>query len=749
MSSSSVKKILILTANPKNTEKLRLDEEVSQIQEGLRRSQSRDRFEIVSEWAVTPRGLRRAILDHNPHIVHFSGHGAGEEGLALEDTDSGEVKLVRAETLAELFDLFQEQVECVLLNACYSEVQATAIAQHIHYVVGMKQAVGDRAAREFAVGFYDGLGAGRSIEFSYKLGCNAIAMEGIPENLTPVLKRQSDIVSQLKINSSLAEAPSTPKQVSVSRAESSAMATPEAVDLFFSYSHKDEELRDELALHLSMLKRQGVINAWHDREITAGTEWAGEIDQKMDSARVILLLISANFLASDYCYDIELKRAMERHQAGEAQVIPIILKPVDWRGALFGKLQALPKNAKPVTTWENRDEAFLNIAEGIRKAINLLRVPQRLEPRRDLQPKPSLEPLQPPPAPDNIPTETGSDWDDPSGSVPIGSPLYIERPPIEEDCYRAIANLGALILIKAPRQMGKTSLMARVMHYGETQLHYRTVKLYFQEADNEVFANLEVFLQWFCSSVTYELNLEDKVQDYWKGVLGNKQKCTNYFQRYLLAQLEGPLVLGLDEVDRLFGHFEIAEGFFSLLRAWHERSKTEPIWQKLRLVLVHSQEVYISLNVNQSPFNVGQTVKLSEFNRAQIQDLVQRHGLYWSEVELDRLMDMVDGHPFLLRKALYLIARGQYTLEEFLVLAPTQEGPYGGHLSHHLANLNNDPKLRAALKRVVMSDRPVELELDYQFKLCSMGLAAVKGNAVVPLCNLYRIYFRNRLREVA
>lgn len=745
MSSSSVKKILILTANPKNTEKLRLDKEVSQIQEGLRRSQIRDLFDIVSEWAVTPRALRRAILDHSPHIVHFSGHGSGEEGLALEDNDTGEAKLVNADTLAKLFELFQDQVECVLLNACYSDVQATAIAQHIHYVVGMNQAVGDRAAREFAVGFYDGLGAGRSIEFSYKLGCNAIAMEGIPENLTPVLKQQTDIISQPMLKPSFSEAPPAPKQVSASRPEATSTAMAEPIDIFFSYSHKDEDLRDELAVHLSMLKRQGVIEAWHDREITAGTEWAGEIDQKMDSARVILLLISANFLASDYCYDIELNRAMERHHAGEAQVMPIVLKPVDWSGAPFGKLQALPKNAKPVTTWDNRDEAFLNIAQGIRKAIASIRTLQLVEPKRefiaDLQP----EPRQPPP--DEAPTDPVIEFDDPTGQVPIDSPLYIERPPIEEDCYRAISNLGALLLIKAPRQMGKTSLMSRVTHYGETQQHYRAVKIYFQEADNDVFTSPEIFLQWFCSSITYELNLEDKVQDYWKGVLGNKQKCTNYFQRYLLAQIDGPLVLGLDEVDLLFEYFEIAEGFFSLLRTWHERSKTEPIWQKLRLVLAHSQEVYISLNVNQSPFNVGQTVKLSEFNKAQIQDLVQRHGLCWSDAEVDQLVDMVDGHPFLVRKALYLIASGKLTLEEFLALAPTQQGPYGNHLTHHLSNLNNDPKLKAALKRVVTSDRPVRLEQDQQFKLCSMGLVELEKNEVLPLCNLYRIYFRDRLKD--
>ena len=143
----------------------------------------------------------------------------------------------------------------------------------------------------------------------------------------------------------------------------------EAIEVFFSYSHKDEELRDELATHLAMMKRQKLISAWHDRDIDAGDEWEAEILQHLNSARVILLLISNNFLASDFCYDNELLRAMERHETKEACVIPIIMKPCDWNGAPFGKLQALPKNAKPVTKWDDRDEAFLNVAQGIRSAV--------------------------------------------------------------------------------------------------------------------------------------------------------------------------------------------------------------------------------------------------------------------------------------------------------------------------------------------------------------------------------------------
>ena len=141
-----------------------------------------------------------------------------------------------------------------------------------------------------------------------------------------------------------------------------------AVDVFYSYSHRDEELRDELEKHLTILRRQSVIRDWHDRKIAAGTEWRGRIDERLERAQLILLLISSDFISSDYCYDVELTRAMERHRAGSARVVPVVLRPVYWKGAPFGELQALPTDAKAVTQYANRDEAFTIVAEGIAEA---------------------------------------------------------------------------------------------------------------------------------------------------------------------------------------------------------------------------------------------------------------------------------------------------------------------------------------------------------------------------------------------
>ena len=144
---------------------------------------------------------------------------------------------------------------------------------------------------------------------------------------------------------------------------------PEALRVFVSYSHKDETLREELETHLAPLKRQGLIGVWHDRRIDAGTEWKGTIAKELETADVILMLVSPNFVASDYCYDIEMVRAMERHEAGAARVIPIVVRPVDFHGLPFGRLQALPRDAKPVVTWGSRDEAWLDVARGIRQVV--------------------------------------------------------------------------------------------------------------------------------------------------------------------------------------------------------------------------------------------------------------------------------------------------------------------------------------------------------------------------------------------
>lgn len=200
-------KILFFAANPEGTEKLRFDKEFSKIEDGLQRSKLRDQFQLVPKLAVDSNSLRRALLEENFEIVHYAGHGGGQKGLLLDSQD-GKSKPATAEALCGLLKLFPN-IKCVLLNACYTEVQAKAIVQHIDYVIGMKQAMPDDAAIAFAIGFYDGLGYGKSIDVAFELGCSAVQferdqttrsrkaipvdfekVEPLPDNLFPVLLKK-------------------------------------------------------------------------------------------------------------------------------------------------------------------------------------------------------------------------------------------------------------------------------------------------------------------------------------------------------------------------------------------------------------------------------------------------------------------------------------------------------------------------------------------------------------------------------
>lgn len=186
-----VKKILILSANPEKTGRLRLDKEIREIEEGLKLSERRDQFHIQSKWAVRYKDLRRALWEYKPHIVHFAGHGE-EYGLMVE-SEEGLAVPISSKALSGLFELCSHHVECVILNACYSALQADTIIKHINYVIGMPGKIDDQAAIEFAVGFYDALGAGNTVEKAFKFGCNAVeqVFPDLPKHLLPVLKKRT------------------------------------------------------------------------------------------------------------------------------------------------------------------------------------------------------------------------------------------------------------------------------------------------------------------------------------------------------------------------------------------------------------------------------------------------------------------------------------------------------------------------------------------------------------------------------
>jgi len=181
--------ILFLAADPTNASRLRLGEELREIQERLQLAKLRNQFRLDQRMSVRPADISQALLDVQPQIVHFSGHGTVTGALCFEN-QAGEIHPIEPDALAALFEQFADQVSCVLLNACYSGIQSKAISAHIDYVIGMNQAIGDKAAIAFAIGFYQALGGGRTVEDAYKLGCVQLRLQNIPEHLTPVLNKK-------------------------------------------------------------------------------------------------------------------------------------------------------------------------------------------------------------------------------------------------------------------------------------------------------------------------------------------------------------------------------------------------------------------------------------------------------------------------------------------------------------------------------------------------------------------------------
>ncbi|MBD2358374.1 AAA-like domain-containing protein [Tolypothrix sp. FACHB-123] len=340
----------------------------------------------------------------------------------------------------------------------------------------------------------------------------------------------------------------------------------------------------------------------------------------------------------------------------------------------------------------------------------------------------------------------------PVGLIPLDSNLYVERPPVESRCYEEITRSGALIRIKAPSQMGKTSLMVRILAHAKQQnpTEVRTVALSLQRAERCIFNDLDKFLRWFCASITRKLQLLHKVEDYWSETFGSKSNCTAYFEDCLLPDINGVLVLALDQVEEVFLHPEIADDFFTLLRSWYEEAaygdSGNPLWQNFRLVIVHSTEVYIPLDINKSPFNVGLAIELQTFTPLQVFNLARLYRINLSENELSELMQLVDGHPYLIQQALYHLSQQDLSLKQLIETAATDAGIYSNHLHRHLRSLQEHPQLAAAYGEVIHSSNPVELEQILAFKLHSMGLVKLQGNQVISSCELYRKYFEEALR---
>ncbi len=322
---------------------------------------------------------------------------------------------------------------------------------------------------------------------------------------------------------------------------------------------------------------------------------------------------------------------------------------------------------------------------------------------------------------------------------------YIERSSTEDRCYETISQPGSLLRIKASKRMGKSLLIDRILMEA-TNNNCQSVYLNVLEASEIISSSpnsLNEFLRWFCTMISRQLELTGELNDYWQDDLGSISNCTIYFQECLLPQINSPLVLALDEVDRIFDA-SFADNFLGMLRGWHDKAKSRPLWQKLRLVVAHSTEAYLPLNINHSPFNVGVPIELPEFNSEQIQQLAQQQGVIWDNLQVQQLISLLGGHPYLVQRAIYYLKNEQCLFQEMLEKSHTEEGIYSSHLRAHWLNLQQYPELLEAIKQVVEAHEPVRLETTLAFKLQSLGLVFFEGNNVKPRCNLYARYFQER-----
>jgi hypothetical protein len=311
----------------------------------------------------------------------------------------------------------------------------------------------------------------------------------------------------------------------------------------------------------------------------------------------------------------------------------------------------------------------------------------------------------------------------------------------------AIQRQGVTITIKAPRQMGKSSLLMRLIE-AAVEAGKRVAFLDFQLFDQAALADADTFFRQFCAGLTDQLELANQVDKYWQMPQSRSQRCTHYMSGHLLKQLDSSLVLAMDEVEAVFDA-PFRSDFFGMLRSWHNHRGhplERKIWRQLDLALVTSTEPYQLIdNLNQSPFNVGEVIQLTDFAPDQVADLNRRHDSPLTPAQERQLMDLLYGHPYLVRRALYLVASQRFSPADLFSQATDDRGPFGDHLRNHLFRLHGKADLIQGL-REVMHYHTCHDERVF-FRLRGAGLIYRKDREVLPRCQLYADFFREHLDD--
>ena len=511
--------------------------------------------------------------------------------------------------------------------------------------------------------------------------------------------------------------------------------------IFISYKRgasPDEPLA--MALYEQL---RGSHEVFIDQAMAVGTPWAERIDRELRQADVLLLLLSAASVGSEMVAgEVETAQRLQKHQ-GRPRILPVrvayrellpyplsaYLNPINW--ALWDTPADTPRLLEELERAMAGEEQANAAAEIGPAAPAPIPAPATTPPLQQFQPpspQASVAPLEPA-----------------EGTMDVESGFYIER---EGDgvVRRALERQGVTITIKGPRQMGKSSLLMRVIQRAQAAGR-EVVYLDLQQFDQEVLAEADRFYIQFCQAMAEQLGLPDGTAEAWAAGGGNNQLATRYVQNQVLKPLNRPLLLAMDEVDRLF-EAEYRSDFFAMLRGWHNnRASPVPLfrpWKQLDLALVTATEPYhLIANLNQSPFNVGEVIPLDDFSVEQVAELNQRHGAPLAPGPLAQLMALLHGHPYLVRRALYLVAGGQMPVDQVLEQAASDYGPFGDHLRYHLFRIVDNKALRAGLRQVIRSNRCDDEKTSRL--LIAAGLARLEDGAVLPRCTLYASYFGEHL----
>jgi hypothetical protein len=510
--------------------------------------------------------------------------------------------------------------------------------------------------------------------------------------------------------------------------------------VFYSYSHKDEKLRTRLATSLKTLEREGLIENWCDRQIGAGTEWARQIHERLESSDIILLLISFDFVASSYCYDLEMKRALVRHAEGKTRVVPIMLRPTYYQNLPFSKLQFLPEDGKPVTKWKIRDDALVQIVQGIRRIVEeLLKRPSLpIEPILTSEPALAAQPSSAFLPNTHVLLETGP--------VPVDSEFYEPRD-ADRAASQDLKSRYTTIIVKGYRQSGKSSLLTR-LHFEALDAGQQSCYLSFRDIDESSLKHCDTLFPELAWMIADDLGTGTNPDNLWSDRRGPVQNLTRFLHDAVLDPSKSDVLLLFDDVDFLFERSECRDELFAMIRSWHNHRVRDRkgSWKKLRLVIAHATDpaLWIS-NLDQSPFNVGHKVSLDDFDQAQVADLNLKHGRpLKSEEEIRRLIRLVGGHPYLVRLSLYTLVTRPCTIEELETTASGPSGPFLSHLNWYSSRIAGNSKLRTALRQIVKQGKCRD---DQHFqKLLAAGLIrGASRDQVAMRCQLYHDYFKERL----